>query len=124
MDETFTRLSDVIAQQEAVTASTPDETRRSVGSELSDAHSAFHQALYSACDSVWLMHFVEQLRKHAERYRMLTMVQTHGGILRNSRKEHEEIYLAAKRRDGAAAVRALRKHMAKTVEILRAGVAE
>jgi GntR family transcriptional regulator, carbon starvation induced regulator len=124
MDATFGRLSELIEQQEEVTESTPDATRRRIGLELSDAHSAFHEALYSACDSTWLMHFVDQLRKHAERYRMLTMMQPQGGgVLRNSRKEHEEIYKAAKRRDADAATTALRTHMARTVEILRKNLA-
>jgi len=122
MEATFARLSEQIERQESITPSTPDEVRRTVGLELSAAHSAFHEALYSACDSPWLMHFVDQLRKHAERYRMLTMVQTGGGILRNSRKEHEEIFEAAKRRDGTAAVKALQRHMSKTVEIVRSGM--
>jgi len=124
MEVTFSRLSDQIARQEAVTEPTSDEMRRAIGLELSEAHSAFHEALYSACDSPWLMHFVDQLRKHAERYRMLTMVHTGGGMVRNSRQEHEEIYEAARRRDAAAAVSALRRHMGKTVELLRAGMAE
>ena len=122
MEVTFARLSEQIERQESITASTPDEVRRTVGLDLSAAHSAFHEALYSACDSTWLMHFVDQLRKHAERYRMLTMVQTGGGIVRDSRKEHEEIFEAAKRRDATAAVKALRRHMSKTVEILRSGM--
>ena len=52
------------------------------------------------------------------------MVHTGGGMVRNSRQEHEEIYEAARRRDAAAAVSALRRHMGKTVELLRAGMAE
>jgi DNA-binding GntR family transcriptional regulator len=52
---------------------------------------------------------------------MLTMMNPQGdGLHRDSRKEHEEILIAAKARDSDAAVSALRRHMATTVEILRA----
>jgi len=123
VDEAFAQLSDAIAQQEAVTEATDDAIRRRVGLELSAAHSEFHEALYSACNSPWLMNFVDHLRKHAERYRMLAM-RPHGGVHRDSRREHEQIYLAAKRRDVNAAVGALRKHLSTTVLLLRASLIE
>lgn len=123
VDSAFSQLCDAISQREALTDTTGDATRRRVGLELSAAHSEFHQALYSACDSPWLMYFVDHLRKHAERYRMLTM-RPQGGEQRDSRKEHEEIYLAAKRRDVKGAVGALREHLTRTVELLRANLVE
>lgn len=125
MELTFANLSDQIRRQESITTSTSDEMRRAIGLALSEAHSSFHEAMYSACDSTWLMHFADQLRKHAERYRMLTMMHTSDGCtIENSRQEHEEIYEAARSRDADGAVSALRMHMAKTVDLLKAGVAE
>lgn len=123
VDRAFARLAGTITQQEAITDQTDDDTRRRVAMEWSEAHWEFHNALYSACGSAWLMHFVGQLHKHSERYRMLT-VQPLGGMRRDSHKEHERIYQAAKRRDAEAAVRSLREHLEMTVTLLREGLVE
>lgn len=123
LDRTFSRLTDAIAAQEAVTDRTDDNARRRVGLEWSEAHWEFHHALYQACGSQWLLRFVRQLHSHSERYRMRT-VQGPSGVRRDSRHEHEQIYLSAKARDTGAAVGALREHLGLTVKLLLDGLAE
>lgn len=118
----FARLSEAIARQEAVSSSTDDATRRQVGLEWSDAHWEFHNALYSACGSEWLMRFVRQLHAHSERYRMQTISDA-TGLRRDSRHEHEEILRAAIARNVPAAVAALREHLGMTVRVLQAQLA-
>jgi DNA-binding GntR family transcriptional regulator len=54
------------------------------------------------------------LGDHSERYRMLSMRRG----LRHSLQEHRDIYEAAMARDPAAAVGALRRHLAGTVNLL------
>lgn len=80
----------------------------------SGAHRAFHDALFAACDSAWLLRFLDILADHSERYRMLS-ARTRA---RSSLAEHEEIYRAAAKRDSKAAVEALRRHLARTVQVL------
>lgn len=121
LDRAFARLSEAIAAQEAVTDEIDDTTRRRVGLQWSAAHWDFHHALYMACGSEWLMRFVRQLHAHSERYRMRT-VQGPSGVRRDSRHEHEQIYLAAKARDVAAAVGALREHLGLTVRLHMEGM--
>jgi len=77
-------------------------------------HRAFHSILFQACDSPWMLRFIETLADHSERYRMLGI--RHGQ--RHSLKEHEDIYRAAMAPDPAAAREALIRHLDGTVEFL------
>jgi DNA-binding GntR family transcriptional regulator len=52
----------------------------------SDAHRAFHEALFAACDSPWLLRFVGTLYDHSERYRMLSVRSR----LRDTLEEHAQ----------------------------------
>lgn len=121
--QSFDVLSQAIAAQEEVTEATPDGVRRRVGLQWSAAHWTFHYALYSACDSTWLLRFVRTLHQHSERYRMLSM-QNVIGQRRDSRHEHEQIMQAAVARDADAAVAALREHLGMTVELLMKALRE
>ena len=93
-----------------------DDTRRRLSADAGEAHWDFHNALYRACDSAWLMRFVQMLHAHSERYRRLA--QNAGGQRRDTLSEHAEIMQAAVSRDRAAAVSALREHLAFTVRLL------
>jgi GntR family transcriptional regulator, carbon starvation induced regulator len=93
-----------------------DDTRRRLAAEAGEAHWDFHNALYSACDSPWLMRFVQMLHAHSERYRRLA--QHAGGTRRDTLHEHQEIMDAAERRDASAGVTALREHLGATVRLL------
>lgn len=93
-----------------------DDTRRRLSAEAGEAHWDFHNALYRACDSPWLMRFVQMLHAHSERYRRLS--QHAGPHKRDTLSEHGEIMDAAVSRDSTAAISALREHLARTVRLL------
>lgn len=84
----------------------------------SGAHRAFHEALFEACDSPWLLRFVGTLYDHSERYRMLSVRSRR----RDTLEEHESIFRAAVGRDAAEAVTWLRRHLSLTVENLEGGI--
>lgn len=83
----------------------------------SQAHRAFHSALYAACDSPWLLRFIATLYDHSERYRMLS-VRTR---LRPTTEEHEGIYRPAIERRAPEAVAWLRRHLHNTVAHVEQG---
>ena len=81
-------------------------------------HRNYHEALLARCDSEWLMRFNEMLFDHSERYGIYSArVGT-----RDSREEHERIYLAAKSRDLDEAMAALRRHLESTVTTVERGL--
>jgi GntR family transcriptional regulator, carbon starvation induced regulator len=85
----------------------------------SDAHRAFHEALFAACDSPWLLRFVGTLYDHSERYRMLSVRSR----LRDTLEEHAGIYEPAVARNAPEAVAWLRRHLSNTVANLEQGMA-
>jgi GntR family carbon starvation induced transcriptional regulator len=111
----FDEMSAAMQRQESAGAVDDDERRRLAGSSA-EAHWNFHNALYAACGSPWLMRFVATLHAHSERYRRLALQSA--GLRRDSRHEHEAIMVAALARDADAAVAALRDHLALTVKLL------
>jgi DNA-binding GntR family transcriptional regulator len=113
--EQFDVLSEAMRRQK-MAATADDDTRRRLAGEAGEAHWAFHDALYSACDSPWLMRFVQMLHAHSERYRRLA--QHAGEGKRNTLHEHQEIMQAAARGDTRGAVAALRDHLGLTVRLL------
>jgi DNA-binding GntR family transcriptional regulator len=117
VEQRFGALSEAIARHESVTAETDDDTRRRAGIEWALTHWEFHQALYRACGSPWLLRFVRTLHAHSERYRMLAWHRREGAK-RDSRAEHLHIMEAAKARDAEAAVSALHQHLGTTVDLL------
>lgn len=84
----------------------------------SEAHRAFHEALFAACDSPWLLRFVAALYDHSERYRMLSVRSR----LRDTLEEHAGIYQPAVDRNAPEAVAWLRRHLANTVANLEQGM--
>jgi DNA-binding GntR family transcriptional regulator len=80
----------------------------------SEAHRAFHEALFDACDSAWLRRFVGTLYDHSERYRMLS-VRSHR---RDTLEEHGAIFRSAMERNAPEAVTWLRRHLGNTVDNL------
>jgi GntR family carbon starvation induced transcriptional regulator len=84
----------------------------------SRAHRDFHQALYAAAESPWLLRFIEKLYDHSERYRMLSVRSR----LLPTTVEHEGIYRPAMARDSKLAVEWLRKHLHHTVTDLEEGI--
>ncbi len=112
----FASLTEATRRLGGLAPDTDDDTRRHVAAEEGEAHWDFHNALYRACDSPWLMRFVQMLHAHSERYRRLA--QHAGGQRRDTLHEHEDIMQAAARRDASGAVGALRDHLGLTVKLL------
>jgi len=109
----------VIAAGEALNrASLPSDGMDRIGEEYSEAHSAFHAALVSACDSPWLGKLRELLYSQSERYRQ------GAGILvlaeRDVADEHEKLKDAALARDGDRAAALLEDHIIKTASAIAA----
>jgi GntR family transcriptional regulator, carbon starvation induced regulator len=92
------------------------ETREAIA--WSQAHRQFHEALYSACQSPWLLRFIETLYDHSERYRMLSVRSK----MRLTTEEHEGIYRPSIERNAPEAVAWLRKHLHDTVAHLEQGI--
>lgn len=84
----------------------------------SEAHRAFHEALFEACDSPWLLRFVGTLYDHSERYRMLSLRSRR----RDTLEEHSAIFREAIERNAPEAVTWLRRHLANTVDNLEFGM--
>ena len=84
----------------------------------SAAHRAFHEAMFAACDSPWLLRFVGALYDHSERYRMLSVRSR----LRDTLEEHAGIYQPVVERRPEEAVTWLRRHLANTVANLEQGI--
>jgi DNA-binding GntR family transcriptional regulator len=80
----------------------------------SNAHRQFHESLFSACESPWLLRLLETLNDHSERYRMLRVAV--GGS--DALEEHGRVKREALSRNVPAAVDALGAHLISTVKLL------
>jgi DNA-binding GntR family transcriptional regulator len=90
--------------------------KKIVSEDWARAHKEFHEALVSACDSIWLLRMRRMLYLHSERYRRLS-----GPLNRQERKidrEHAEILEATLARDADRACRLLIRHIEATTRIL------
>jgi DNA-binding GntR family transcriptional regulator len=89
-------------------------------SRLSDAwaeaHTSFHRALVSACDSPYLLEIREMLHARSERYRRISVPLSRA--LRPIAQEHEGIMQAALERDANRAAGLLSEHLELTSVIL------
>jgi DNA-binding GntR family transcriptional regulator len=86
--------------------------------EWSIAHREFHEAMFAACDSPWLLRFVGSLYDHSERYRMLSVRSR----LRDTLEEHSGIYQPVIERRPSEAVEWLQRHLRNTVANLEQGI--
>lgn len=100
------------------TAGGPHAASANAALEWSVAHRAFHEAMFAACGSPWLMRFVGTLYDHSERYRMLSVRSR----LRDTVEEHAEIYRPVIERRPEEAVAWLRNHLRNTVANLERGI--
>ena len=76
------------------------------------AHRALHESFFAACDSPWLLRFVDTLADHSERYRLLSARTS----TRDTHEEHEDIYRCAMSGDVEGGVAALQRHLTATVQ--------
>lgn len=97
-----------------------------IAPEWEDAHTVFHQALLSACDSQWLLNVAGMLRDQTARYRHLSLQAqisaTSGkGKHANSRDvaaEHQALLDAALKRDTELATKLLEQHFQATSDLV------
>jgi DNA-binding GntR family transcriptional regulator len=80
-----------------------------------DAHTEFHHALSSACDSAWLLRIRKALFAQAERYHRLSASVARRD--RDVRGEHKSLVDAVLARDFDAAAHLLRAHLSLTQDL-------
>jgi DNA-binding GntR family transcriptional regulator len=80
------------------------------------AHTAYHEALVSACDSEWLLRLRRQLSTQSERYRRLAIPLSSRN--RDLPGEHQAIMDAALARDETRAVALMAEHIQATTQML------
>ena len=95
-----------------------ERTARSASIAYANAHRAFHEALFSACDSPLLTHFVHTLYDNSERYR--TINATARGL--QTIHEHGSIYEPAIAGRKKEALAALKKHIEAAVSSIEEGL--
>ena len=83
-------------------------------------HGRLHTTLLSACDSPWLLRFQAVLFDQSERYRRLA--QAYGQADRDVDGEHKALVRAALSRDVERACALLTEHIARTTEVVLAGL--
>ena len=97
----------------------PGDERR-LSEEWVSAHNAFHEALVSACDSVWRLRIRSSLYHQSERYRRLSVP-----VLSRKRDvdvEHRAISEAALARKKTRACDLLKEHLVLTMNIIIKGL--
>jgi DNA-binding GntR family transcriptional regulator len=80
------------------------------------AHTTFHAALASGCDSLWLLNLRTMLYAQSERYRHLSFAL--GRENRDVDAEHKAILDACLARDAELACRLIDDHLKRTTDIL------
>jgi GntR family carbon starvation induced transcriptional regulator len=80
------------------------------------AHTTFHAALASGCDSPWLLTLRAMLYAQTERYRHLSVALAREG--RDVDAEHEEIMDACLDRNPDLACELIETHLARTADII------
>jgi GntR family carbon starvation induced transcriptional regulator len=106
VNETWERLKSIARPSRAIASSR--------ATDWVEAHRAFHRAIFDACESAWLLRFIETLAEHSERYRVMSAMTGS----RDTIEEHARIWRAAVARDVPAALEAQRSHLAGTVSLI------
>lgn len=88
--------------------------------DWSTLHRRFHEELFSASDSPWLVRMLATLYDHSERYRMVSRRRG----TRDTVAVHLPIYESTVAGDIEAATEALTKHLRDTVELLESRLLE
>jgi DNA-binding GntR family transcriptional regulator len=84
-------------------------------------HTAFHDALVSACDNPWLLRMHRMLHEQSDRYRQLALMLNAGleeplrqGLERDTTAEHRELLEAALARDTDRMNELMAAHLRRT----------
>jgi GntR family carbon starvation induced transcriptional regulator len=85
---------------------------------LEARHHAFHRSLLAACNSPWMLEFVERLYAATERYRMPALLASALPSGRDVQGEHSALAEATLERDADKAAGLLREHYLRTVNDL------
>lgn len=91
---------------------------RALDDDWSARHRAYHLSLYAACTSDILRDMVDVLFDRAEHYRRWTA--KHRQAPRRKHDEHQRLMSAALARDSDKAVELLRRHIARTGQLVTA----
>lgn len=92
------------------------------GEAFAVAHTAFHEALVSACSSAWLLTLRRLLYAQHERYRWLSRPLAR--VERDLDTEHRDIAQAAVARNVELTVALMDEHLRTTARIIEAGARE
>lgn len=96
------------------------ETASRVSPAWAAAHTTFHTALASGCDSPWMLTLRAMLYAQSERYRYLSVALAREN--RDVDAEHEGILNACLARDADLACERIEEHLKRTSEILLASL--
>lgn len=109
----LSRQADRLATEEVADRAAEEE-------ELETRHWAFHRALFSQCNSEWLMQFAEQLYAQTERYSRMRMSTVRPGAsgAREMIPEHQSLMKAVLDRDADLAVGMLKDHYGRTGQLI------
>ncbi len=105
------RLKKALAQLHAE----DEQVRRAAEDEWEHRHRDLHTALCSACGSPWMLHFIDILYDHLERYRRYFW--NYSDRATGADDEHEQIVNAALDRDAERAHQLLQAHFQTQAEL-------
>lgn len=95
---------------------TPSDPEARTSNTWNQAHGEFHEALVSACPSVWLHRMRKLLYEQSERYRRLSVPLDTDE--RDVQDEHRRLMDAVLQRNEAAALHVLQEHLMATANII------
>ena len=93
----------------------PSDPRR-LSDAYASAHTEYHEALVSACESEWLLRLRRQLHAQSERYRRLSLPLS--DYERDVNREHGDIMNAALARDADRTTALMEEHLQSTTRVL------
>ncbi len=105
----------IVASFYSLTTAPALESAPESTAEWERRHRRFHTALVSACPSEWLLHMVELLCDHSERYRRVRLTgMKRPNFTRNALPEHKVLMEVVLDRDRDHASKLLQDHLDKT----------
>jgi GntR family transcriptional regulator, carbon starvation induced regulator len=96
------------------------EPGRLVGAAAFELHNRFHRAIRARCDSPWLLHLIDELVLHSERYRRL---RGRPDEFERIHAEHAALHRACLVRDRERVLTLSTAHLARTLQVIRTRLA-